>query len=269
MSQSTSAPAGPLADLRASLGFFTRLPAGRATGPALDPGRIVLLAPLSGLLLAGLAGALLIMVDAGIDVAEGRLLAAVAATAAIAYLTRGLHLDGLADLADGLGASRDPVRARAVMHQSDIGPFGVIAILVVMLLQVAALAILAAAGASALALLVALPAGRLGIAWLCRPSWRAAPGSTLGGWVAGQVSPTSAALATGMGGLLAAAGGWAVAGAAAGASAAGAVLAAAIIALLVGRAASDRVGGVTGDVLGAAVEIAQTAALVLLALALG
>jgi adenosylcobinamide-GDP ribazoletransferase len=269
MSQATSAPAGPWTDLRASLGFFTRLPIGPAVGRAPDPGRIVLLAPLSGLLLAALAGAVLLLVDAGIDVAEGSLLAAVAATGAIAYLSRGLHLDGLADLADGLGASRDPTRSRAVMHQSDIGPFGVIAILVAVLLQVAALAVLVAAGAALLALLVALPAGRLGIAWLCRPGWPAAPGSTLGRWVAGQVSPTSVLLATGLGVLLAGAGGWAVSGVGAGAGAAGAVLAAVVIALLVGRAARDRVGGVTGDVLGAAVEIAQTAALVLLALALG
>jgi adenosylcobinamide-GDP ribazoletransferase len=261
--------AGVWADARASCEFFTRLPVGPAGPPAPDPGRVVLLAPLSGLLLAVPAGAVLSLVQAAVDLPEGRLLAAAAAIAVLAFLTRGLHLDGLADLADGLGASRDPARSRAVMHRSDIGPFGVIAVVAVVLLQVAALAVLAGAGAAALGLLVALPAARVGLAWLCRPEWPAAPGSKLGAWVAGRVSPASAALVTVGWALLAAGSAWGLAGVGAGAGAAGAVLASVVVAVHLGRTAQDRLGGVTGDVLGAAVEVAQAAALVLLALVVG
>ena len=62
------------------------------------------------------------------------------ATAAVpAALTRGLHLDGLADTADGLGSGKPAEDALRIMKQSDIGPFGVITLLFVLLAQVAAL----------------------------------------------------------------------------------------------------------------------------------
>ena len=51
----------------------------------------------------------------------------------------GLHLDGLADTADGLGSGKPAEDALRIMKQSDIGPFGVITLLFVLLAQVAAL----------------------------------------------------------------------------------------------------------------------------------
>ncbi|MYR56245.1 adenosylcobinamide-GDP ribazoletransferase, partial [Streptomyces sp. SID625] len=67
------------------------------------------------------------------------LLAAVVTAAVPAVLTRGLHLDGLADTADGLGSGKPAADALRIMKQSDIGPFGVITLLFVLLAQVAAL----------------------------------------------------------------------------------------------------------------------------------
>ncbi|MYX73011.1 adenosylcobinamide-GDP ribazoletransferase, partial [Streptomyces sp. SID3915] len=78
-------------------------------------------------------GALLLLAGAG------PLLAAVASVALPAALTRGLHLDGLADTADGLGSGKPAEDALRIMKQSDIGPFGVITLLFVLLAQVAAL----------------------------------------------------------------------------------------------------------------------------------
>ncbi|NEC49139.1 adenosylcobinamide-GDP ribazoletransferase, partial [Actinospica acidiphila] len=57
-----------------------------------------------------------------------------------AALTRGLHLDGLADTADGLGSGRPAEDALRIMKQSDVGPFGVLTLVLVLLVQVAALA---------------------------------------------------------------------------------------------------------------------------------
>ncbi|CAM5688924.1 Adenosylcobinamide-GDP ribazoletransferase [Streptomyces rimosus subsp. rimosus] len=70
---------------------------------------------------------------------SGPLLAAVATAAVPAALTRGLHLDGLADTADGLGSGKPADDALRIMKQSDIGPFGVITLLFTLLAQVAAL----------------------------------------------------------------------------------------------------------------------------------
>src|SRR5260370_8333258 len=81
-------------------------------------------APVVGLLLGAAAAAVLEL--AARWGRTGPLLAAVLAVAALALLTRGLHLDGLADLADGLGSRRPADQALAIMKRSDIGPFGVV-----------------------------------------------------------------------------------------------------------------------------------------------
>ncbi|MDF3148168.1 adenosylcobinamide-GDP ribazoletransferase, partial [Streptomyces sp. T21Q-yed] len=96
----------------------------------------MLCAPLVGVVLgcgAALVALLLLFLGAG------PLLAAVAAAAVPAALTRGLHLDGLADTADGLGSGKPAEDALRIMKQSDIGPFGVITLVLVLFAQVAAL----------------------------------------------------------------------------------------------------------------------------------
>ncbi|MFK8911175.1 adenosylcobinamide-GDP ribazoletransferase, partial [Streptomyces sp. YS-3] len=103
----------------------------------------MLWAPLAGLVVGGCAAAVggaLLLLD------SGPLLAAVATAAVPAALTRGLHLDGLADVADGLGSAKPAEDALRIMKQSDIGPFGVLTLVFVLLGQVAALAELYAAG---------------------------------------------------------------------------------------------------------------------------
>ncbi|KOV18860.1 cobalamin synthase, partial [Streptomyces sp. XY413] len=93
-------------------------------------------APLAGLavgVLAAVPGVLLLLLGAA------PLLAAAVTVAVPAALTRGLHLDGLADTADGLGSAKPADEALRIMKKSDIGPFGVIALVIVMLVQTAAL----------------------------------------------------------------------------------------------------------------------------------
>lgn len=122
--------------LRFAFGTLTVLPVrvtrwDRATARA-----GMLCAPLAGLvvgLLAAGLGALSLLAG------SGPLLAAVASVAVPAALTRGLHLDGLADTADGLGSGKPAGDALRIMKQSDIGPFGVITLLLVLLAQVAVL----------------------------------------------------------------------------------------------------------------------------------
>ncbi|MCB5182097.1 adenosylcobinamide-GDP ribazoletransferase, partial [Streptomyces antimicrobicus] len=157
------APAGraSLADgLRFAFGTLTVLPVRltRWDRPAARAG--MLCAPVAGLvvgLAAAALGTALLLLDAG------PLLAAVATVCVPAALTRGLHLDGLADTADGLGSGKPAEAALRIMKQSDIGPFGVLVLLLALLLQVAALADRYAAGAAhgALAAATAAVAARL------------------------------------------------------------------------------------------------------------
>jgi len=94
-------------------------------------------APAVGLLLGIAAAAVLVVADHPLGV--GSLTAAGLAVAALALLTRGLHLDGLADLADGLGSGKPASIALEIMRRSDIGPLGTVTLILALLIQVAAL----------------------------------------------------------------------------------------------------------------------------------
>ena len=218
------------------------------------------LAPVAGLLVGAVAATVLVVSG---WLGFGSLLAAALAVAAMALLTRGLHLDGLADLADGLGSGKPAAEALAVMKKSDIGPFGVITLVLTLAIQVAAIAEEPVAG-----VVVAAMTGRLAVTWACRSGVRAARPGGLGALVAGTVRPLDAMAATivtaGVATLAALTG--PDGGAYDAVLGAAAVLAglAASVALL--RHAVRRLGGVTGDVLGALVETAVTAALLVMAL---
>ncbi|WP_263105732.1 adenosylcobinamide-GDP ribazoletransferase, partial [Kitasatospora sp. DSM 101779] len=149
--------------LRFAFGTLSVLPVRVDRWDRPTAGRAMLAAPVVGVVLGLLAA------GAGTLVAwrAGGLLGAVAAIGALAALTRGLHLDGLADVADGLGSGRPAEDALRIMKQSDIGPFGVLTLLLVMLGQIAALAgqFDSSLGRGALAVLTAVLAGRCALAW--------------------------------------------------------------------------------------------------------
>jgi adenosylcobinamide-GDP ribazoletransferase len=223
------------------------------------PGAAMAWAPAVGAVLGGIAGAAVWLAT---TLGLGRTLAAVAAIATLALLTRGLHLDGLADTADGLGSAGPPDVALRVMRRSDIGPFGVVTLVLTLLAQVAALAQLPPAQAAG-ALVIGAATGRLAVTWACRHGVPAARPDGLGAFVAGSVPPSlPPALTAGT-----------LAGAAGLAELTGADPLRAVLAVLAGLAAAHlllahcqrRLGGVTGDVLGALVESATTATLLVLA----
>jgi adenosylcobinamide-GDP ribazoletransferase len=211
------------------------------------------MAPLVGAGLGTVLGGVLVgLAAAG---APG-LVAAAVTVAAGALLTRGLHLDGLADTVDALGSYRSGAGALEIMKKPDIGPFGVAAIALVLLVQSAAMASGVGWGVVA-----AYAAGRLGVGVACRRGVPAARPEGLGALVAGTV-PTPVVGAGAV--LVAAAAGWAVPGRPWQGPVA--VVAAVAVALLLTRHAVRRFGGVTGDVIGATVEAATTVALVVLTL---
>jgi len=171
-------------------------------------------------------------------------------------LTRGLHLDGLADCADGFGGGWDRERTLAIMKDSHVGTFGALALILVLLARWAALVRLAEAGLAfwvvgayivsratmtglAVRLPYARPEGGTGAAFVngARPRhgfWAlaSAAGLVLMGFGAAGVGALAA--------------GWTLSGA-------------------LGLWSRRRIGGVTGDVLGANCEIVETGVLVLAA----
>ncbi len=222
---------------------------------------------------APLVGLLLGLVAAAVGWLGARygspLVGAVLALGVLAVLTRGLHLDGLADTADGLGPLRGRERALQVMRQGDVGPFGVATLVLVLLLQAACLASVLPLDGGWLGLPAAVVASRLAMARTGLPGVLVAEGSSLGRAVAGTVSRRWLAAA----GLLGAA---AVTGAAlvTGGAALGARLVASavlglVVAELLHRRARARLGGVNGDVMGAMGEVATTGTLVAAVLLVG
>lgn len=217
-------------------------------------------APVIGLLV-GLAAAVVLTVAELLGTGAG--VAATLAIAVIAVLTRGLHLDGLADFADGLGSRRPATEALAIMKRSDIGPFGMIALVFTLLVQVAALS---QAPHRAFAVTVAAVAGRLALPLACRQGVPAARPDGLGALVAGNVRLRDAAGVGAATAVLAAAAGLVIGGVGAAVGGAVAVLAGPAAAELLLRHAVRRLGGVTGDVLGALVETSATVSLLILCL---
>jgi adenosylcobinamide-GDP ribazoletransferase len=241
--------------LRLAVGTFTVIPVpppSRVDQPVAE--RALVGAPVIGALL----GAVAAVAAYGVDRITGSSsAAAVTAVAVLAALTRGLHLDGLADVADGLGSRRRGAEGVAVMRRSDIGPFGIITLVLVLLADAALIAVLVDQK-QWVALPIAAAAGRVGCALACSERIQAAVPDGLGAAVAGSVRPGAATVAVLLGAAVSALGGWI--------GAIGLMLAMASAALVVNRC-SARFGGITGDVLGAVVEIGTLVALIPLAIA--
>jgi adenosylcobinamide-GDP ribazoletransferase len=215
-------------------------------------------APLVGLVLGALAAA---VAWSGARYASP-LVGAVVALAVLAALTRGLHLDGLADTADGLGPLRGRERALEVMRAGDVGPFGVVTLVLTLLLQVACLAQLLAADGGWLALPVAVVGARLVMMRTGLRGVAIAEGSALGQAVAGTVGRGWLVVVAGT--TAAAVLGAAVAigsGAGGGARLLLSVVLGRLAAEILYRRARSRLGGVNGDVMGAMGEVATAVTL--------
>lgn len=210
-------------------------------------GRAIGWAPVVGVLLGLGAAAVLWAIGAA---GGSWLLAGFVAVAGLALITRGMHIDGLADTMDGLGSYGPPERAREIMKSGGAGPFGVAALIFVIGIQAVSFAALAEAGRW-VAVVLAVAVGRVAVVLACRKGIAAAPGAGFGALVAGTQSLAAGAL-------------WTVAAVAAGVWATGdwrgplGVVAALGISALLVRHCVRRFGGLNGDVLGAALEVAVT-----------
>jgi adenosylcobinamide-GDP ribazoletransferase len=235
-------------------------------------GRTMALAPFVGLALGVVVGLVVFALRVFTEPPGGppsTLLPAIAGIGLLALLTRGLHLDGVADVADGLGAGGGRERMLAVMREPAIGAFGAVTVLFVVLIQVSALSLAIGQHRGTLSILVAAMVGRLAATLACTPGIPAARPDGLGALVAGSVRPQQAAAAAlGVVAVAAVAGRFDIDGGDVGRAvrAVCAVLVALGVAHLVRRRLVARLGGITGDVIGVLVEVAAAVSLVVMVL---
>lgn len=238
-------PHPALSDLAEGTALLTRLPV-----PAHTPrgAASAWTWPVVGAALgAGCAGLGLLAAAAGVPAG----VAAAMILGTQAMLTGGLHEDGLADTADGLFGGRTPARRLEIMKDSRVGSFGVLALVIVTLARWSALTALVAGGG---VLAAAVAAGALSRAPMAlvmamlpnarghgfshatgRPSMAVA-------WVGTGLAIAVALAMAGLGGLVM-------------------VLVAFSAAAWVAQVARARIGGQTGDILGATQQLAETAVL--------
>jgi adenosylcobinamide-GDP ribazoletransferase len=216
---------------RLATGTLTALPVPAPTRVDRDTARgAMLLAPVAALPLGVLVGAVLWL---GALASLPPLAVAFVAVGALAAGSRALHWDGLSDVADGLTASYDRERSLAVMKTGTSGPAGVMATVVVAGVQAAALAAYVDTGLHALLAGVLVCLSRCALWIVCCTRVPAARADGLGVTYTRTV-PVAGAVVGGL--ALSVTGGLVV------------------VALV--RRAVHRFGGVTGDVFGAAIELA-------------
>jgi adenosylcobinamide-GDP ribazoletransferase len=228
--------------VRTALAFLTRLPVPAPADPRLD--RAAAWFPLVGLLVGAIA--------AGVRALAGQVLpplpATVLAVAAAVLVTGGLHEDGLADVADGLGAHTTRERRLEILKDPRVGTFGALALILALALTVTTVAALDTRHA-----VRTLIAAHVLARWAILPISRALEPARAGG-AGSLLRVTTPALAIGT--VLAVAVTLVAATPGPGAAA---LAAAALAALIMGVTLRRTLGGVTGDGYGATAKLAELA----------
>jgi adenosylcobinamide-GDP ribazoletransferase len=253
-----------LTDTARAIGFLTRLPVPARYFEGYN-GKLTQVCrafPLAGVM-AALPAALFLLASPWLNFPP--ILAAAIAVAISIGTTGALHEDGLADIADGFYGGKDVSQRLEIMQDSRLGTYGVLALIISILIKVSAISSILAIGGlgAALAIIAAAIGGRTALVWHWAELESARPGGTAD--VAGRPDEQGVSFALISGTALSAA----VTVAASGVSAA--ILSAMLV--LIGsiafvRLCRDKIGGFTGDTLGAATVVAETALLIALACSL-
>ena len=251
------------ATLRA-LTFLTRFPPSARAFTGTHPlGEDVHAFPLAGLI-ASTPAVVVLWLATSLGLTP--LVAAILAIAAQVATTGALHEDGLGDVADGLGGHHEKPRALAIMKDSRVGSYGALAIVISIAMRIALVAALIeiSTEAAVLALLSVASVSRGAMAWL----WSSLPSADPGGLAdsVGRPEKTKGRTALLIGLAVYIIGGLFAVGA--GSTLAGFVLASLLL-LWFRESLIRRLGGQTGDTLGAAQQLVEISALLGLAMHFG
>ncbi len=241
-----------LAELAAAFALLTRLPVHRLALPRLTvPSEAVWAYPVVGAAVGAIGGAVYWLTH---SLSCPPALAVLCALVAVILATGALHEDGLADFADGL-AGDTKESSLAIMRDHEIGTYGVLALLLSLAVRATAIALIAEPRAVMAALIAADAASRLSAVLIMA----ALPLARRDGLSASVGSPTAglAAIALGVTFIIA----WLLLPFGV---ALLLILSAIVSAVVIGRVALIRLGGQTGDVLGASSQISECLALILL-----
>ncbi|WP_160010547.1 adenosylcobinamide-GDP ribazoletransferase [Rhizobium sp. 18055] len=253
------------ADIARAVAFLSRIPMPKSAFTGFDGklSRVARAFPAAGMLI-GLLPALVLLIMLGLR--ADRLMSALVALAVQAIVTGALHEDGLADCADGIGGGRDREHSLSIMKDSRIGTYGAIALILSFAIRAAAIAAIAR-GAAPLAAALALPAvaciSRSALVW----HWQRLPPAKPDGVAAAVGQPSEGIMQTALVSAcaLAALLIWPGLGLL---PLVCALLAGGLTVMIFTRLVRSRLGGHTGDTLGAAAQISEAAALCALAMAL-
>ena len=242
-----------LGDIRVATALLTRIPMSHPTGAVPDNlTRAQRVFPLVG---AAIGAAIGVVFLALISVGIPPLAAAALALAASALLTGALHEDGLGDVGDGFGGGRDRAAKLAIMRDSRLGTYGALAVLVAFVVKAAALEALA--GRAVVPTMVAAHTlGRAAIPMLALAMPLARSDGL--GKAAGQPEPADVAIALALASAITFA-------CLPLASALGAIMIAGLGGAAMAVIAWRQIGGVTGDVYGAAEQVIEVCVLLLMA----
>jgi adenosylcobinamide-GDP ribazoletransferase len=212
-------------------------------------GRSAMFFPVIGLLL----GLILGFVDWMVRAFAGPTISSVLLVAVMAIATRALHLDGLSDTVDGLGAGGGREHILDVMDDSHIGVFGTVAIVLVLLLKIRALEHLDGNRGRALILASVLSRWAMVLIVYRANAARQGLGSLMIAHMKGWHFFAATAIALAVAAAIAQLFGLSV------------MIAVAVLTVIIRSYFQRRLGGITGDICGAVGELSETSALLLAA----
>lgn len=233
----------------AMLSFISRLPVPARWSQGLEfeqYSRGIVMFPLIGVVLGGLSGLVFIVLQPWCGIP----LAALFSVLALALLTGGFHLDGLADTCDGIFSARRRERMLEIMRDSRLGTHGGLALIFVLLAKVLVVSELALRGTPMLAALAAACVAGRGTVVLLMYRHRYAREEGLGNVFIGNVTGRQTGVTLGFAAILAAV-------LLPGMRGVAALVVTMVAVFILGQLLKRTLGGQTGDTLGAAIELGE------------